>query len=314
MQPMQLWGRRRGAPLADAALLLLVLGGLGWIAFQAATSLRYNWNWAIIPQFLLRHDPERGWVLNLLLIGVFNTLRLALWGTLGAIPLGILVALARLSKDRFLRILGGTYVELVRNTPALVLLFILYFFVSSRITPLIGIDAALAAAGPTARLAIAILLAPPDLAVAFISGAICLAILEGAFVAEIFRAGILSVEQGQWEAGRAIGLSWLVVLRTVVLPQAIARSLPPLATEFIALVKESAIVSIVSIQELAFMANEVAVSSGRIFEAWITASLLYFIMCGSLSLLFARAERRLNRRPERVTQKVPAAEPARAQI
>ncbi len=289
---MQLWGRRRGAPLADAALLLLVLGGFGWIAVEAATSLRYAWNWAILPQFILRHDTQAGWVPNLLLIGVFNTLRLAFWGILGAIPIGILVALARLSQDRFLRVIGTAYVELVRNTPALVLLFILYFFVSSRITPLLGIDAWLAGAGPAVRGAVEIAFAPPELAVAFVSGAICLAIFEGAFVAEIFRAGILSIERSQWEAGLALGLSRYRVLRTIILPQAVVRSLPPLATEFIALVKESAIVSIVSIQELAFMANEVAVSSGRIFETWITASLLYFLMCGSLSLLFARIERR----------------------
>jgi polar amino acid transport system permease protein len=295
MHDRQLWGRPRGAPWADAALLLLVLGGFAWIGFQAATSLRYQWNWSIIPQFILRHDPQAGWVPNLLLIGVLNTLRLAFWGILGAIPIGILVALARLSKSRVLRVLGGTYVELVRNTPALVLLFILYFFVSSRITPLLGIDTALAAAGPWLRTAIAILFAPPDLTVAFVSGAICLAVFEGAFLAEIFRAGILSVERGQREAGLALGLSRLAVLRTIVLPQAVARSLPPLATQFIALIKESSIVSIVSIQELAFMANEVAVSSGRIFETWITASILYFVLCGTLSLVFAQAERRLAR-------------------
>ena len=288
---MQLWGPRRGAPLADVALLLLVLGGLGWIVFQAATSLRYAWNWSVVPQFILRHDADAGWVPNLLLIGVFNTLRLAFWGILGAIPIGILVALARLSRDRFFRVIGGFYVELVRNTPALVLLFILYFFVSSRITPLLGIDAWLNQAGPVGRAIVNIAFAPPQLAVAFVSGAICLAIFEGAFVAEIFRAGILSIERGQWEAGEALGLSRFRVLRTIILPQAISRSLPPLATQFIALVKESAIVSIVSIQELAFMANEVAVSSGRIFEIWITASILYFLMCGSLSLLFDRMER-----------------------
>lgn len=293
---MQLWGPRRGAPLADAALLLLVVGGLGWIVFQAATSLRYNWNWALVPQFILRHDSERGWVPNLLLLGVFNTLRLAFWGIVGAIPIGIVVALGRLSRDRFLRIAGGAYVELVRNTPALVLLFILYFFVSSRVTPLLGIDALLAQAGPLARGIVGIVFAPPQLVVAFVSGAICLAIFEGAFVAEIFRAGILSVERGQWEAGSALGLSRGAVLRTIVLPQAISRSLPPLANQFIALVKESSIVSIVSIQELAFMANEVAVSSGRIFEIWITASILYFVMCGALSLLFDRLERRQPRR------------------
>lgn len=289
---MQLWGGRRGAGLADVLLLTLVVGGLGWILFQAATSLRYTWDWSIIPQFILRHDPDAGWVANLLLIGLLNTLRLALWGSLAAIPLGILVALARLSHDRFLRVIGGTYVELVRNTPALVLLFILYFFVSSRLTPLLGIDDWLLRAGPSTHAIVNVVFAPPQLAVAFVSGAICLAILEGAFVAEIFRAGILSIESGQWEAARALGLSRFRVLRMVILPQAVARSLPPLATEFIALVKESSIVSIVSIQELAFMANEVAVSSGRIFEAWITASAMYFLVCGALSALFSKAERR----------------------
>lgn len=259
--------------------------------FQAASSLRYAWNWSLIPQFILRHDAVRGWVPNLLLLGVLNTLRLALWGIVGAIPIGLLVALARLSGDRFLRMLGGAYVELARNTPALVLLFILYFFVSSRITPLLGLDAFLAQAGPGTRMVVAIIFAPPDLAVAFVSGAICLAAFEGAFLAEIFRAGILSIERGQWEAGQALGLGRLTVLRTIVLPQAIARSLPPIGTQFIALVKESSIVSIVSIQELTFMANEVAVSSGRIFETWITASVLYFLMCGTLSLIFERAER-----------------------
>ena len=167
----------------------------------------------------------------------------------------------------------------------------LYFFGSSGVTPRLGIDTWVNQAGPVGRAIVNIAFAPPQLAVAFVSGAICLAIFEGAFVAEIFRAGILSIERGQWEAGEALGLSRFRVLRTIILPQAISRSLPPLATQFIALVKESAIVSIVSIQELAFMANEVAVSSGRIFEIWITASILYFLMCGSLSLLFDRMER-----------------------
>ena len=294
---MDLWGRRRGAPLADALLILLLAGGIAYVAWQATTTLRYNWNWSLIPVFLLRFDDVTGsWVPNLLLLGLFNTLRLALWGMLGAAPIGLVVALMRLSGDRFLRLVGALYVELVRNTPALVLLFILYFFVSAQITPLLGLDDATANMGPTARLIVTIIASPPQLLVGFVSGAICLALFEGAFIAEILRAGIISVERGQWEAGSSLGLSRLQVLRLVVVPQAISRSLPPLGTQFIALVKESAIVSIVSIQDLTFMANEVAVSSGRVFEVWLTTSGLYFLVCFSLSLLFARAEARARRR------------------
>jgi polar amino acid transport system permease protein len=292
---VNLWGKRRGAPLADAALLAVLLGGAAWIAFQAATSLRYNWNWSLIPGFLIRIDPEAGPVANLLMQGLFNTLRLAFWGIVGAVPIGLAVALMRLSKDRFLRVVGATYVELVRNTPALVLLFILFFFVSSQITPLLGIDRALAGAAPWVTTLVSIVAAPPNLLVAFVSGAICLALFEGAFLAEIFRAGILSVERGQREAGFAVGLTAWQVMRLVVLPQAVSRSLPPLGNQFIALVKESAIVSIVSIQDLTFMANEVAVSSGRVFEVWITTSVMYFLVCFGLSLVFAHAETRARR-------------------
>lgn len=292
---MNLWGKRRGAPLADAALLAVLLGGAAWIAFQAATSLRYNWNWTLIPGFLIRIDPEMGPVANLLMQGLFNTLRLAFWGIVGAVPIGLAVALMRLSNDRFLRVVGATYVELVRNTPALVLLFILFFFVSSQITPLLGIDRALAGAAPWVTTLVGIVAAPPNLLVAFVSGAICLALFEGAFLAEIFRAGILSVEKGQREAGFAVGLTAWQVMRLVVLPQAVSRSLPPLGNQFIALVKESAIVSIVSIQDLTFMANEVAVSSGRVFEVWITTSVMYFLVCFGLSLVFAHAETRARR-------------------
>lgn len=292
---MELWGRRRGAPLADAVLVLLLAGAGAYVAWAAATTLRYNWNWSIIPGFLLRWDETGRLVPNILLIGVFNTLRLAIWGMLGAAPIGLAVALMRLARDRFLRLVGGTYVELIRNVPALVLLFILYFFVSAQITPLLGIDRAAATMGPGMRAFVSVVAAPPELLVAFVSGAICLAVFEGAFIAEILRAGILAVERGQWEAGGSLGLSRWQVLRLVVVPQAVAKSLPPLGTQFIALVKESAIVSIVSIQDLTFMANEVAVSTGRVFEVWITTSGLYFLICFVLSLTFARLERRARR-------------------
>ena len=112
---MELWDRRRGARLADAALLLLLAAGVGYVAWSAATTLRYNWNWSLISGFLVRIDEAGRPVPNLLLLGVLNTLRLAIWGMLGAAPIGLAVALMRLSADRFLRLVGALYVELVRT-------------------------------------------------------------------------------------------------------------------------------------------------------------------------------------------------------
>jgi polar amino acid transport system permease protein len=106
------------------------------------------------------------------------------------------------------------------------------------------------------------------------------------------RAGILGVEKGQWEAAKAGGLRPLQVMRLVVLPQALSKMTPPMASQFISLVKDSSIVSIVSIPDMTFMANEVAVSSGRVFETWLTASIAYFLLCFVLSTMFRRIEAR----------------------
>jgi polar amino acid transport system permease protein len=129
----------------------------------------------------------------------------------------------------------------------------------------------------------------------FLTGMICLAMFEGAYITEIVRAGIQSVERGQWEAARAIGLSRIDVLRFVILPQAIRKILPPLAGQFITLIKDSSIVSLISIQELTFLAVEVAASTTRVFETWIVVGLLYFAMCFPLALLFGRVEKKMQK-------------------
>ena len=129
----------------------------------------------------------------------------------------------------------------------------------------------------------------------FLSATIVLALFEGAYVAEILRAGIQSIGIGQWDAALALGMGRLRALRLVILPQALARMVPPLAGQFISLIKDSSVVSLISIQDLTFMANDVAVSTTRVFETWITASALYFGVCLVLSLGFRRLERRLAR-------------------
>ena len=126
---------------------------------------------------------------------------------------------------------------------------------------------------------------------ALISGVIVLALFESAFVGEIVRAGIQSVDKGQHEAARSIGLSRVDELRFIVLPQALRKVLPPLANQFILLIKDSAIISLISVQELTFKTVELVASTRMIFEAWLTTAALYFVLCFSLSMLFRRLER-----------------------
>jgi len=137
-----------------------------------------------------------------------------------------------------------------------------------------------------------LLFGDPRLIENFASGLLCLALFEAAYIAEIVRAGIESIPKGQWEAAASLGLNRRRVLSKVVLPQAVMRTLPPMCNQFVSLVKDSSIVSLVSIQELTFMATDIAVSTTRIYEVWLTVAAVYFAVCFLLSLAFARLERR----------------------
>jgi polar amino acid transport system permease protein len=124
---------------------------------------------------------------------------------------------------------------------------------------------------------------------------IVLALFESAFVGEIIRAGIQSIPKGQREAARSIGMSRWQELRYIVLPQALKKVVPPLANQFITLIKDSSIISLISVQELTYKTVELVASSRMIFEAWITTAAFYFVVCFSLSRLFGRLERRSSR-------------------
>ena len=126
----------------------------------------------------------------------------------------------------------------------------------------------------------------------FTVGLICLSVFTGAYVTEIVRAGLQSVAKSQIEAGDSLGLTRTDTLRFVVLPQALRNVLPPMAGQFIQLIKDSSLVSLVSIQELSFMAQDVQVATQRVFEVLLFAAAIYFVICFSLSQLFARLERR----------------------
>lgn len=286
--------RKRKLHWLDYVLLAIIGLFIAYVAYRVQTVLNYKWNWAVIPHYIYRWDEEtQSWIPNLLMQGFFMTLRLTLWGSILALFIGLFVGLSRVSNSLFLRMVGRTYVELIRNIPPVVFIFIFYFFLSSQIIPLLGVEEFVRNASPDTLAIIEFICGEPRRLPEFLSGLICLALFEGAYVAEIVRAGIQAIEKGQWEASRSIGLSGFSTMRYVILPQAIQRVIPPLANQIISLVKDSSIISLISVQELTYKTTEVVTTTRAIFEAWITTAIMYFALCFIFSWLFARLEKRM---------------------
>ena len=280
----------------DAVIIVLVIALGAYVYWRIAYGLEYKGDWSVIPRFLVRRDAETGRpVANFLLIGLITTLKLSIWACLLATIAGFVMGLFRTSKNLFLRLVGRTYVELIRNLPPLVLIYIFYFFVVDQIMPLLGVEAFIRSRPENVKAILAVLFAQESLFVQFVSGVITIAFFEGAYITEIVRAGIESIERGQSEAAYSLGLSWFDKMRFIILPQAIRRVLPPLANEFINTIKYSSLASVVSIQELTYMGKQVQVATRFIFEPWITVALMYLILTLSLSLAVSRLEKRMSR-------------------
>ncbi len=279
--------------LLDILLLLLLVAGLSLFLWHVVTRFGYRWDWAAIPQFLFRHDPEEGWVPNVLVRGLFTTIRLSIWTTILALGIGVVAGLASTGRSLLFRMLARTYVELVRNLPPLVLIFIFYFFIYSLLAPIIGLDDAIRTMPDGLASVAAVLLDDRSRLPGFISGVLTLAIYEGAYIAEIVRGGIESVDREQWEAAASLGLPRSAQLRLVILPQALKIIIPPLAGQFISTIKDSAIVSVISIQELTFQGLELMAATYLTFEVWITITLMYLILTLGCAMLARRLERRL---------------------
>ena len=282
-------------PLDVIIAIALVTAGT-YVAHRVIEDLNYRWDWASMPQYLLRYDGESGgWVPNMLLQGLFTTIRLSLWGTILATLIGTAMGLFRVGRRLFGRLVARTYVEVMRNTPPLVLIFLFYYFLSGQIMTALEIDTVLAGMSEETKSLVSLLFAPPSRFSAFASALITLAIFESAYITEIIRAGIQSIEKGVWEAGYSIGLSRWQVMRRVILPLAVQRIVPPLAGQFISTIKDSAIVSVISIQELTFQGMELMAATYLTFEVWITVTVLYLVLTLSLSVVLERVEKHLRR-------------------
>ena len=203
---------------------------------------------------------------GLLLVGLWNTVVLSATALAGGIPVGFALALARLSDRRWLSAPAGVIIEVFRTTPPLVQLFWFYF----------GLP-----------IVLRVEMTP------FSAAALTFMIQSGAFFAEIFRAGIVSVERGQREAARAIGLTEGQCLRRVVLPQAVKRMFPAMMERSIELIKTTTLVATVSYADLLFQANELAQKTYRPLEVFTVAAMIYFVAISLVSFIGSRIERRL---------------------
>ena len=204
------------------------------------------------------------WRAGPLLMGLWTTLWLSAAASIIGLIIGLVTGLCRVSNNLTLRNLSILYIELIRGTPLLVQIFIFYFFLGT----VLDISRILA-------------------------GISALAIFAGAYVAEIIRAGIQSIPKGQMEAARSLGMNVPQAMIHIILPQAFKRTLPPLAGQFISLIKDSSLVSVIAITDLTKSGREVITSTFATFEIWFVVAFLYLVLTSVLSQVIAWVERRL---------------------
>lgn len=284
-------GQTRRLAWPDAVLLALAGGALIWCVWRAGSLPQYHWQWSLLGDFLIRRNDAGGWEAGLLLRGLGVTIRVGLWAMLLALCVGALVGLPG-ARVRGLRALPGQiYVNLVRNTPPLVLLFLIYFFAGG-VLPVSALENAVHALPEAAQALIAFGFAPPGQMDRMIAAVLTLGLYEGAYVAEIVRGGVESVPQGQWEASAALGFSSLDRLRLIILPQAGRAILPPLASQTISTFKDSALASLISLPDLTFQSLEIMAVSRMTFEVWISAGVLYLAIGAACAGLARRLEKK----------------------
>nr|WP_205694358.1 amino acid ABC transporter permease [Clostridium manihotivorum] len=202
---------------------------------------------------------------NFFITGAKYTIIIAFFTVIIGTLIGLCLSLMKLSKNKILRFIASIYIEFIRGTPVLVQLYLIFYGLDY-----VGIHFS-----------------------GIVSGVITLSINSGAYVAEIIRAGINAVDKGQTEASRSLGLSHAATMRHIIIPQALKNILPALGNEFITIIKESSIVSVIGIAELMYEADTVRGNTFEPFTPLIFAAIIYFVMTFTLSKLVGAFERRL---------------------
>lgn len=237
------------------SILILIIG------YQ---HLDYNWQWYRVKTFLFSYENGE-FTRGLLLNGLIVTLKISGISLVLSILMGFLSAFARMSHILSLKILAWMYVETIRNTPLLIQIFVIYFVIS----PVFDLSA-------------------------FASAVIALSLFEGAYSSEIIRSGVLGIPRGQFEAAKSIGLSTSQTYIKIIIPQMLKASLPMLAGQSISLIKDSALVSTISIYDLTMQGQRIVSQTFLTFEIWFVVALCYLIITGSLSLVIRWFENQIN--------------------
>lgn len=279
--------------LIDMAVTAIVLAAVSVFFYRMVKVLDYHWEWKAIGSYFFYRDEETGKLAaNILIKGFVTTIKLSAWATLLGFVLGTLSGVMGARGSVGWRLISRIYVETIRNIPSLVLVIIFYYFVSSQLLDLIGLDEYLRKCPGFLKTILITTFAAPGQLNSFLSAVIALGIYEGAYISEIVRGGIVSIPSGQWEACYSIGLDSKKAFLLVILPQVLRRTAFPMAGQFISTIKDSAIVSVISIQELTFQGMEIMAATFLTFEIWTTITLLYFILTFSLSRLVSALEKK----------------------
>jgi polar amino acid transport system permease protein len=242
---------------------VVLLGILAAVLVGGYQNLEYNWQWYRLPPYFFSFK-EGVFTRGLLLDGLFITLKISSLGLVISILLGFFSAFARLSVFPMLRLSAWAYVETIRNTPLLIQIFLIYFVIS----PVLNISA-------------------------FWSAVVALSLFEGAYASEIIRSGIINIPVGQVEAAQSIGLSTFATYVKVIIPQMLRQTLPMLAGQSVSLIKDSALVSTISIYDLTMQGQKIVSESFLTFEIWFAVALCYLSITATLSFVIRRFENRM---------------------
>lgn len=249
-------------PLKDIIVYIFVMTGIAYVILRGASEQGYHWQWYQVPKYIFTLE-DGTFTFGPLLQGLKITLHITWISMILTYAIGLITALLRLSDSIIGRVFARVYLEVARNTPLIVQLFFIYFVVA----PILGID----------RLFAAIL---------------ALSLFEGAYASEVYRAGIVSLPKGQWEASHSLGLTLFDTYRKVILPQAIRRVLPPLTSQTISLIKDSSLVSVIAVYEMTMQANAIVAETFLTFEIYFTIAGIYLVVTVFLSQLVGMLERK----------------------
>lgn len=314
MVKKQYWGENRALGHTLAVVFYILIG---YFFYMAASNMNYIWKWNSVPKYFVYDEtisieaPSNGKLIvedgkyyldgdekihleklddsftfdydigeNIyqydyiasktvtragpILNGLWVTVKISVLAALLTFVIGIVIALMKLSSYVYLRDIATVYITVVRGTPLLVQIFLFYFIVAN----IFGLET-------------------------FVAGVLSLGIFFGAYMAEILRGAIQSIDKGQSEAATSLGMSKYHAMRYIVLPQAFKRALPTLVGEMISLVKDSSLVSVISITDLTKVGKEIVANTFSPFETWIVVALLYLSITTLMSYIGHRIEKKM---------------------